>query len=270
MAAITLDLTPELEVLLKEKAAARGLSPEGYLLTLIEAIAHPPQSRARSGLALPFLRKKQPASSKQDIDDPDVLVGQAAQDMRERLLAYKEQAIEAVTLMNLLQRANEEQRRLAVETELQALSALTDGNREQAKRLFQEKVVLERHLESLCRELATATEDAEAKTQVFHEEEEQVKARTARAYAVAYKAYQKAILTPQLVEKLIPRLHTAPEWNAAFDQWAQQKSRKETTEAVEELHVDFPGEAVEGIKTTMKEWAKEARKKDMDNRDFDL
>ncbi len=87
--------------------------------------------------------------------------------MRESLLEYKEQAVEAVATMNMLRLAVDRQERQAAEKELQAICALTEGNTDQAKRLWQERTVLDRHLERIKQELAAAAEAARAIMQVF-------------------------------------------------------------------------------------------------------
>ena len=46
--AVTLDLEPDVEERLREKAAEKGLSVEGYLLTLIETLMREPETTARS------------------------------------------------------------------------------------------------------------------------------------------------------------------------------------------------------------------------------
>lgn len=253
--AITIELTPEMEEQFREKATAKGLSVEGYLLTLIEALV---QQEQKSSSRLSFRFRKQALQK----EDSDMLIAAALRQMRESVLEYKEQAVEAVTKMNMLRSAMDQQERQAAEKELQALNALKEQNTDQAKRLFQEKTILDRHLETVKEGLAAATEAAETVTQAFQQEEERVHARASKAQESALKVYKQAVLSSEQIMELIGRFHTEEEWNLAFEQWVRQKTQPLFPQVSEKPigSVDFQI-SLDAVKQTAKEWAKETKRK---------
>ena len=227
---ILLDVSTEQEEQLREKALARGLTVEGYLLTLIdslvsaEAPAHPRKLAYRRVLAM-LMRKKRDAQAAQ-ILNLDPVVRDSVRRMREVVLEYKEQAVEAVTKMNILRSAADRQERQSAEKAFQALRALTEQDRENAKCLWVEHTVLDKHLETVRLELAAATETAAAATRVFQKEEERVQARASKAQAGALEAYQTVSLTPAEIVSLVGSLHTDAEWDLAFEEWVLQTMQR--------------------------------------------
>ncbi len=258
--AIQLELLAEVEEQLQEKAASAGLSLEGYLLTLIDAVLQPPvYSPPRSALSRSLLSfgSKRPAT--EPVTSLDTDVRQAIRQMRENVLSYKEQAVAAVSKMNLLRTALTEQQRIMVETELQALSILQQGKRLRAKQLFLEKMVLEKHLERVLADLTAATEAAEAVTQVFQKEEKRVQERASEVQRVAYKAYQQAMLRPEQIEKLTKRFSQEADWDNAFEQWVEQKLHPESSRLTKDDLMACQREVdVEAVHQAARQWAKEA------------
>ena len=227
---ITLELSPEQEELLRDAALGRGLSVERYLLTLVEAIVqpkaapHPRKTGYRHAFALLFRKSRD--TQAEEIANPDQAVRESIRQMRESVLKYKEQAVDAVTTMNMLRSAVDTQERQAAERELQALHALSKQDREKAKRLWQEKMVLEKHLESVRYELITAIKAAAACTQAFRQAEERVQERATKAQAEALKAYQAVMLPADRIALLIEALQTEAEWELAFDEWILQTEQR--------------------------------------------
>lgn len=130
--AITLELSPEQEEHLRETAMVKGLTVEGYLLTLVEAIVQPKTSQAPKpayARAMARLFKKS-ADREADLANPDKVVRETVRQMRESVLKYKEQAVDAVTTMNMLRSAVAVQERQVAEKELQALRARLRSSRE--------------------------------------------------------------------------------------------------------------------------------------------
>jgi len=219
--AITLELTPEQEEQLREAALARGLTVEGYLLTLIEAIVQPQITpHARKPLVRRALgRLFRTSTDLRETGHPDQVVRESIRQMRESVLKYKEQAVDAMTTVNMLRSALDQQERQAAEKALKALRALAEQDRERAKRLWQEKTVLEKHMESVRQELLAAIETARERTRAFRKEEERVQDRATKAQAGALKAHEAVILPADRIASLIEAMHTEAEWDQAFEEW---------------------------------------------------
>jgi len=162
----------------------------------------------------------------------------------------------------MLRSAIEQQEHQAAEKELQAICALQAQNTDQAKQLFQEKIVLDRHLETIREELAAATEAAAAITQVFQQEEARAQARASRAQASALNVYRHAVLTSEQITQRLESVCTNVEWDRAFEQWVLQKTQPSSPQKTDKLldPVDFSTD-LEAVKQTVKEWAKETKRK---------
>jgi hypothetical protein len=226
--AIILELSPEQEERLQDAAQAKGLSVEGYLLTLVEAIMQPRTSQARKpayARAMARLFKKS-ADPEADLANPDKVVRETIRQMRESVLKYKEQAVDAVTTMNMLRSAVTLQERQVTEKELQALRALAEQQRDQAKRRWQEKTVREKHLEAVKQELIAAIAAADERTRAFRQEEERAQARASQAQLGALKAYEAVMLPPDRIAPLIQALHTEAEWEQKFEEWILQATQE--------------------------------------------
>lgn len=216
-------LEPEQEQLLNEIAEARGLTVEGYLVTLVEAILCPPAPAPKRGwkTILPRLRKNPQAEV-----EPRTLADSAARQMRADLLAHKERAVDAVTRMNLLRKATEQQQRTIAEKELQALTYFRDGDEERALRAFQESVVYGQNLQYTAPLLEDATKIAEELLSVFKQEEAKIQARLSRAQSSALSAIESEYAKPRLTEEQM-RLHIfaiagEEQWTALFSEWRQK------------------------------------------------
>jgi hypothetical protein len=108
---INLDLDAEQEQRLREIAEAKGLTVEGYLLTLAEAIVRPVLPPKRATLTSLLRIPNRPDAG----GDPRVIAEAAIRQMQADLQAYKEQAVEAVTRMNLLGKITEKQQLIIAE-----------------------------------------------------------------------------------------------------------------------------------------------------------
>lgn len=228
--AITLELSLEQEAQLREAALLRGLSVEGYLLTLIEAILQPP---APSPVHKPLYRRALGRLFRTstdlrvgDLGNPDQVARESIRQMREGVLKYKEQAVDAMTTVNMLRAALDQQERQAAEKELKALRALAEQNRDRAKRLWQEKTVLEKHTEAVKQELLKAIEAAREHTRAFRKEEERVQERATKAQAAALKAYEAVMLPAERIAPLIAAIQTEAEWEQKFEEWSVLATRE--------------------------------------------
>lgn len=133
--AITLELSPELEEQLRGAALAKGLTVEGYLLTLVEAIAQPTEMshgrRSAFTRTLDRLFRRRKHSQVEAHANPDKVVRETIREMRESVLKYKEQAVDAVTTANMLRRAVDLQEREIAAKELQALHRYSERHEEE-------------------------------------------------------------------------------------------------------------------------------------------
>jgi len=217
--AITLELTPEQEEHLREAALLRGLTVEGYLLTLVEAIVQPQVRKPLYRRALGRLFRTSTDLRTGEIGNPDQVVRESIRQMRESVLKVKEQAVDAMTTVNMLRSALDQQERQAAEKELKALRALAEQDRERAKRLWQEKTVLEKHMEAVRQELLAALETARERTRAFRKEEERVQERATKAQAQALKAYEAVALPADRIASLIEAMQADAQWDQAFEEW---------------------------------------------------
>jgi hypothetical protein len=264
--AITLELTPEQEEKLRDAALARGLSVEGYLLTLIDAIVLQKATlQPRKPLhhrALDLLFGKSVEAQAEEDANPDKAVRETIRRMRESVLQYKEQAVDAVTTMNMLRKAVDLQERQAAEKELQAVRALAEQKPDQAKRRWQEKTVLEKHLEAVKEELAAATLVAATRTRAFRKEEERVQERATKAQADALKAYQSVMLPADRIDLLIVASRTAEEWDQAFEEWVLLTVQgPPDAMSADDLPKPIPVDDAAGFTQQALAWAKAAKNK---------
>ncbi|MCW3098861.1 MAG: hypothetical protein JWL77_4479 [Chthonomonadaceae bacterium] len=262
--AITLELTPEQEEQLRDTAQAKGLTVEGYLLTLVEAIVQPKvvSHANRPGYRRAFARLFRTGTSSpiEGSVHPDEVVRESVRQMRKSVLEYKERAVDAVTTMNMLRSAVALQERQVAEKELQALRALAEHKREQAKRRWQEKMVRERHLEAVKQELITAIAAADERTRAFRQEEERAQARASQAQMGALKAYEAVMLPPDRIAPLIQALHTEAEWEQAFEEWILQATQEPAeTRGIENLPDSAPVDDLEAFGRKVRNLAGEAR-----------
>lgn len=258
--AILLELLPEQEEKLKEAAEIKGLTVEGYLLTLVEAIVQPrPATQTRTplvGRTLGRLFRKGGEIGVGEIENPDQVVRESIRAMRKSVLEYKEKAVDAVTTMNMLRSAVEAQERQIAEREVRALRALAEEKQDQAKGLWQEKTVLENHLEAVQRELYTATSTAAERMRAFRQEEERAQARATQAQAAALKAHEAVMLPPDRIAPLIRSLYTEAEWELKFAEWVLAVTQ-DPAEA--NLPNPIPVDDAQAFEAKALNWAKETR-----------
>lgn len=263
--AITLELTPEQEEQLREAAVVRGLTVEGYLLTLVEAIVQPPTtSPGRKPLyrraLLGGLFRKGTDVQAEAMRNPDQVVRESIRQMRESVLKYKEQAVDAITTMNMLRSAVEVQERQSAEKELKALRALAQQDRERAKRLWQEKTVLDKHRTAVQQELYVATAAAAALTRAFRQEEERAQERASKAQAGALKAYQAVMLPADRIAPLIEAYQTEAEWDQAFEEWVLQTMQRLSESTLEkDLPQPIPADDAAAFTDKARDWAREIK-----------
>jgi hypothetical protein len=222
---VTLDLAMEQADRLEEIAAAQGLSVEGYLLTLVEALVTTEPTRRLTSLLSPtrlLRRPPQAATGARSMAD------EAARRMRADLLAHKERAVEAVTKMNVLRKIVDQHERLIAEAELLALTALGSREPEQGLRRYQESRIHARNLEPTRQQLEEATRLAEDLLAAFKQEEMRVKSRLWSDQPAGLEALQELYsnlrLSPEQMTQQIQQVATQEEWQRQFSAWVLSRA----------------------------------------------
>lgn len=226
----SLNLEPELEQHLKEIAESKGLSVEGYLLTLVEAIVSYHVDSPRGGLSSVIWRIQHAVSA---APEPTLLADSAIRQQRGELILHKERAVEAVTKMNLLNRTIEQQQLTISQKEIQALTFARDANPKQALRCFQESCIYGQNLKQTLSLQTEASQEADELLTIYKKQESKAKSRASTAQAAALSSIQsesaKSALTEVQMELRIATEHTQERWEARFAAWL--KSFPEPREA---------------------------------------
>ncbi len=218
---ICLDLEPELEQRLRAIAEARGLTAEGYLLALIEALTDPPPQEQPKRLR-GVLHRLLPG--KKQSHEPGAIADDAIRRMKEELLLHKEHTVAAVTKANLLQKTAEKLQAAIAEKELQAVTLERDGD-PQALCRFQESCVYGQNLQFTKAQLDIASAEAEELLAAFRQEERRVKKRLSPTQAGALEAidneFTRIYLTAEEMERRIFAMGNAEQWQERFDIWIE-------------------------------------------------
>ncbi len=223
---ITLYLKPEQEELLRVIAQTSGVSIEGYLMTLIEAVIDPRPPASAKGVKAAVQRLRSPVSSgnqsRAQADD-------AIHRMRANMLVYQEKAVEAVTRMNLLRATTEQQQRKIAHAELRALTLARDGDDEQALRAYQESCIYGRNLQNARSLLDDAARTADERLAVFRHEETKVKARLSDPHQTALGAIHslnaKSEMTGAEMVQRITEEATPEQWRQQYAAWVTGMAR---------------------------------------------
>src|SRR5579871_6445446 len=127
-------------------------------------------------------------------EDPEIILTQAVNEMKENQIKNRELAVQAITQKNNLQSEVDKEERLVAELERKAALALQSGNRELAKQFLKEKGLHDQTLESMRANLISATEAAEKVKIAIRQEEERIRVRTFEALAMKANMKQAQIL----------------------------------------------------------------------------
>ncbi len=118
------------------------------------------------------------------LEDPDILLSQAQQEMQQLHARNREQAVQALTQKNNLQaevdRVQKEVNNLQAKAEL----ALKNGDRDLALQLLREKQAREQNLGTLNASLGNAVHMTEQIKTALQREEERIRTKTAEAMAL--------------------------------------------------------------------------------------
>lgn len=118
-----------------------------------------------------------------ELENPEVLLQEAAREMRENLAANRQRAVTAITQKNNLKTLLDEQEKRVVQLEAQAEMAVKRGDRDLARRVLREKMTFEETIGTTRVSYDQAVEASEAIKIAIRRQEETVRQRTAEALA---------------------------------------------------------------------------------------
>ncbi len=117
------------------------------------------------------------------LEDPEILLQEAAREMRENLAANRQRAVTAITQKNNLKALMDEQERRISQLDAQAEMAVKKGDRDLARRVLREKLTFQQTLEGTRTSYDQAVQASEAIKVAIRRQEETVRQRTAEALA---------------------------------------------------------------------------------------
>lgn len=117
------------------------------------------------------------------VENPEVILEHAREELQENLLRNKERAVQAITERNRLRGEAEKLERACIDLERRAEMALRKGDRDLAKQFLLEKASYTRSLEAVKQALAQAEEVVEQVKIAIKRDEERVRQKTAEILA---------------------------------------------------------------------------------------
>lgn len=127
------------------------------------------------------------------LEDPEILLQQAQQEMKEAQAKNRERAVQAITQKNNLQALVDQTQKMVDNLQAKAELALKNGDRDLARQLLVEKQQYETTLTSTRGSLEQAKETTEAVKVAMRREEERVRAKTAQALSMKAQWKQSQI-----------------------------------------------------------------------------
>ena len=118
------------------------------------------------------------------LEDPEILLQQAQQEMREAQAKNRERAVQAITQKNNLQALVDQTQKMVNNLQAKAELALKNGDRDLARQLLIEKGQYDGTLESTKVSLQQALETTEAVKTAMRREEDRIRAKTAQALSM--------------------------------------------------------------------------------------
>ena len=118
------------------------------------------------------------------LEDPEILLQQAQQEMREAQAKNRERAVQAITAKNNLQAEVDKTQKMVDNLQAKAELALKNGDRDLARQLLVEKGQYETALTSLKGSLQQALETTEAVKVAMRREEDRIRSKTAQALSM--------------------------------------------------------------------------------------
>jgi len=117
------------------------------------------------------------------MEDPEVLLQEAAREMRANMAANRQRAVTAITQKNNLKAMLDEQQKRVDTLQAQAEMAVKNGDRDLARRILSEKMTFEETMNQTKTSYDQAVEASEAIKVAIRRQEETVRQRTAEALA---------------------------------------------------------------------------------------
>ena len=134
-------------------------------------------------------------------EDPEVILAEAQDAMRQELERAKENAVQAIAARNELRGVLQDQLNTAADLEAKARAALKMGNEELARQLLIEKATYDQNIETLKGQLAQAEQASENVKQNIKAMEAQVRQRAAQRLALV-AGWKQAKIQEQLNKAL--------------------------------------------------------------------
>jgi phage shock protein A len=129
------------------------------------------------------------------LEDPEILLQQATQEMKDAQAKNRERAVQAITQKNQLQALVDSTQKTVDNLGAKAELALKNGDRDLARQLLVEKGQYETTLTSTRASLQQALEVTEAVKTAMRREEERIRAKTAQALSMKAQWKQAQIET---------------------------------------------------------------------------
>ena len=127
------------------------------------------------------------------LEDPEILLQQAQQEMKEAQAKNRERAVQAITQKNNLQALVDQTKKMVDNLQAKAEIALKNGDRDLARQLLIEKAQYDTTLQSTQISLTQALETTEAVKTAMRREEERIRAKTAQALSMKAQWKQSQI-----------------------------------------------------------------------------
>ncbi len=162
-----------------------------------------------------------------ELENPEVLLQEAAREMRENLAANRQRAVTAITQKNNLKAMLDEQEKRVATLEAQAEMAVKKGDRDLARRILREKLTFQETIANTRASYEQAVQASEAVKVAIRRQEEQVRQRTAEA--LAKKAQWKQAQIQIEIDKALHGL-TFEDESSAWER-ASEKIRTAQSEA---------------------------------------
>jgi phage shock protein A len=127
------------------------------------------------------------------MEDPEILLAQAQQEMKENQAKNRERAVQAITQKNNLQAEVDKTQKMVNNLQAKAELALKNGDRDLARQLLVEKGQYDSTLATMSGSLQSAQETIETIKTAMRREEERIRAKTAQAMALKTQWKQSQI-----------------------------------------------------------------------------
>jgi phage shock protein A len=161
------------------------------------------------------------------IEDPELLLQQAQEEMRAMHAKNRERAVQAITQKNNLQQMVNDTQKTVDNLQGKAELALKRGDRDLALQLLKEKQSYEQSLQLTRTQLEQAIETSEAVKVAIKREEEKIREKTAQALAL--KAQWKNSQIQIAMNKALEGMQGIDDMDQAFGR-AQAKIKNATSE----------------------------------------